>query len=218
MTQHGIFEWEHRLPAWLRPTYRGAFFILGMSIGPTGKLFVLTLLATLLLMGGAVAGLVLFLRLLAVAVVAGGAAGAIQGALHRMDDWGGVGTWLRWTSSIFGYVVVFGFLTPNWPFSLLDPALYVLAAGISTVGAGCLMVVDDRRPGRLTPRRFQLLQNRELMWVSADRAREASPRPDGGQAFAPAFTARAQARQKVREEWNGTMRRSRSKLSWWTRE
>ncbi len=166
-----LFELERRMPAWVRPTYRGALFIFGMSSAWAGKLFVLTILATLMLLAGVERGLALFFGLLGVAVIAGAVGGTIRGILQPVERWGRIGTWLRWNLSIFGYVLAFGFLTPKGPFSLQDPAFYVIAAGISVLGAGCLFLLDDRRPSRPSPRRFRLLQGRERLWAAANRVR-----------------------------------------------
>jgi len=220
----GMFEFESQMPAWLRPTYRGAFFILGMSFGWPGKLLVLTILATLMLMAGAAPGSGLFVGLLGIAVMAGAVSGTIHGVLHPLDHWGRFGAWLRWTLTIFGYVVAFGSLMWWGPFSVGDPGLYAVAAGISTLGAGCLMLLDERRPSRPTPRRLRLLQDRERMWAAADRVRAGmqSRRPNPGDpgeraTFAPS-TEGLRARRSVNEEWLATIRRSSSRLGWWTRE
>lgn len=220
MTKPGIFELEYSLPEWLRPTFRGALFILGMGSGWTGGVFALSILVTFMLMAGATSGLVVFLKLLGVALVAGALAGTIQGALHGMDHWGRIGTWLRWFLSIFGYVVAFGNLTPNWPFSLKDPALYAIATGIAMLGAGCVMLTDERRPSRLSPREFRLTQNRELMWLSADRVhdRMRSLSADAGLHDSADSILRVSARERVRQDWTGSVRRSGLRLSWWTRK
>jgi O-antigen/teichoic acid export membrane protein len=166
-----LFELEARLPAWLRPTYRGACFIFGMGFGWAGKLFVLIILATLMLLAGAGPGLALFFGLLGVAVVAGGAGGTIRGILQPWERWGPIASWLRWTLATFGYVAVFGLLVPDGPFSRPDPTFYAIAAGICALAAGCLVLLDDRRHGRLSPRKFRLLQGRERMWAAANRVR-----------------------------------------------
>ena len=166
-----LFELEPKLPAWLRPTFRGALLILGMSFGWAGKLFALSILATLMLLAGAGRGLALFFGLLGVAVLAGAAGGMIRGILEPMERWGPLGSWLRWTLSIFGYVVAFGFLTPEGPFSRQYPTFYAIAAGFCALGAGCLLLLDDRRPGRPSPRRFLSIRRRERLWAAAARGR-----------------------------------------------
>lgn len=178
-----IFELEGRTPAWLRPTYRGAVFILGLSLGGVGKIFVLGILGTLMLMAGASPGVALFLRLLGVAVIAGAVGGTIHGVLRSLENWGRVGTWLRWALAIFGHLTAFGFLTPGGPLPMRDAMFYVGAAGFAAVGAGFLILLDDRRSGRPSPRSFRLLQNHERLWAAAERARarmQSRQGPEGG--------------------------------------
>lgn len=178
-----IFEFESRTPAWLRPTYRGAVFILGLSLGRVGKLLLLGILATLMLMAGPGPGVALFFQLLGVAVIAGAVGGTIHGVLRPLENWGRVGTWLRWALSIFGHVTAFGFLTPGGPLPMRDAMFYLGAAGFAAVGAGFLILLDDRRSGRPSPRSFRLLQNRERLWAAAERARarmQSRQAPDGG--------------------------------------
>jgi hypothetical protein len=166
-----LFDLEAKLPAWLRPTYRGALFLLGMGLGWAGKLFALGILATLMLLAGAGRGLALFSGLLAVAIIAGAVGGTIRGILQPVERWGPIGTWLRWTLSIFAYVAAFGFLTPEGPFSRQYPAFYVFAAGTCALGAGGLLLLDDRRWGRPSPHRFRAIQRRERLWAAAARVR-----------------------------------------------
>lgn len=218
-----MFALEGRIPEWGRPTYRGAVFILGMMSGWLGKLFVFLMAATLILMAGPGPGLALFFTLLGVSLVAGAVGGAIHGLLHEMDHWGRAGTWIRWTVAIFGYVVAFGSLTPQVPVSFLDPALYALAAVISILGAGVVILLDERRSNRPSPRRFQWLKDRERLWAESDRAR-ARGRPGRVPAGAASATSaiplagpgRA-TRETVKEQWIQTIRKSHSRLSWWTR-
>ena len=166
-----LFDLEDKLPAWLRATYRGAIFILGMSFGWPGKLFGLGILATLMLLAGAGRGLALFFGLLGVAVLAGATGGTIRGILQPVERWGPVGSWLRWTLSIFGYVIAFGFLTPQGPFSRQDPTFYAIAAACCALAAGFMLLLDDRRPGRPSPRRFLSIRRRERLWAAAARGR-----------------------------------------------
>jgi hypothetical protein len=168
---HHLFELEPKLPASLRPAFRGGFFILGMSSGWAGKLFVLSILATLMLLAGAGRGLALFFGLLGVVVLAGVAGGTIRGILQPMERWGLIGSWLRWTLALFGYVVTFGFLTPEGPFSRQYPTFYAIEAGICALTAAGLVLLDDRRLGRPSPRKFRSLQRRERLWFAAARGR-----------------------------------------------
>jgi hypothetical protein len=174
-----LFDLEGKLPAWLRPTYRGALFILGMSLGWAGKLFTLAILATLMLLAGVGPGLALFCGLLAVAMIAGAAGGTIRGLLQPLERWGPIGSWLRWTLSIFGFVAAFGLFTPQGPFSRQYPTYYAIAAGICALGAAGLLLLDDRRLARPSSRSFRLLQGRERLWAAAARvrARVQSPPP-----------------------------------------
>jgi hypothetical protein len=166
-----LFDLKSTLPVWLRPTFRGALFIFEMAFGWAGKLFVVSILATLMLLAGAARGLALFFGLLVVAVIAGAAGGAIRGILQPLERWGLIGRWLRWALSLFGYVLAFGFLTPEGPFSRQYPTFYAIEAGVCALAAGCLLLLDDRRPGRPSPRKFLALQRRERMWAAAARGR-----------------------------------------------
>jgi hypothetical protein len=136
-----------------------------------GRFYVLTLLLTLILMVGPGLGVVLFLRVLGVTMVAGAVGGAIHGVLRPLDQLGRAGTWLRWLVAIFAALVASAALPPHGPFTLQDPALYVVALGAAVLGAGGLLLLDDRRPGRPTPRRFEYLLKRDRLWATADRAR-----------------------------------------------
>jgi len=166
-----LFDLEARLPAWLRPTWRGALFIFGMSFGWIGKLFVLLILATLMLLAGPGPGAALFLRLLLVVVTAGALGGTLRALLQPLERWGALGSWLCWTCSIFGYLATLGLLTPTGPFSRQYSTFYAIVAVISALAAGGLVLLDDRRFGRPSPRRFRLLQGRERLWAEAARAR-----------------------------------------------
>lgn len=175
-----LFELEPRLPPWLRPAYRGALFICGMSVGWTGKLFVLLILSTLMLLAGAGRGVGLFFEILGVALVAGAVGGTLRGMLHPLERWGPFGSWLSWTLAICGYLAVVGLLTPAGPFSRQYPAFYGLAAGVCALAAGCRVLLDDRRVGRLSPDKFRALQGRERLWAAAHRAsarRQGRPAP-----------------------------------------
>ena len=166
-----VAELERRLPARWHPTYQGAVCFLGLGSGAAGKLYVLTLLLTLILLVGPGLAVVLFLGVLGVTMVAGAVGGTIHGLLRPLDRLGRAGTWLRWLIAIFAALVASAVLAPDGPFNLDDPALYVAALGAAVLGAGGLLLLDDRRPGRPTPRRFEYLLKRDRLWAAADRAR-----------------------------------------------
>lgn len=163
-----LLELEKRIPAWLRPTYRGALFIFGMSSGLGGKLFVAVILATLMLLAGAERGLALFLGLALVAVIAGAVAGTLRGILKPLDDWGRPGGWLRSAVTIFGFITTGVFLTPEGPFARADPTFYPVAAAFAALAAGFFVLLDDRRPGRLSPHKFA---SRQRLWTASRQAR-----------------------------------------------
>jgi hypothetical protein len=219
-----MFGLESRLPGWLRPSYRGALFILGMGLGWTGKLLVVLLLATLMLIAGAAPGFVLFFRLLGIAILAGAAAGTIHGVLSPLDAWGHFGAWLRWSLSIFGYTIAIGCLMTSGPFSAGDPALYAFAAGISILGAVCLVLLDDRRLSRPSPPRLRALQGREKLWARADRVRarmasRSQAAGDPGKLATPdGVGEQSPARRRAHLEWLATVRSSTSRVGWWTRK
>ena len=165
-----LLELECQMPAWLRPTYRGALFIFGMSVGWAGKLFTLSILATLTLLAGVEGGVLLFLGSLAVAMGAGAAAGTVHGILYPLERLGQLGTWLRWAGSSFACLVAIPVLAPKGPLSL-DPTFFSLAAAVSALSAGCLILLDDRRPTRPSFRRFQSRQRRARLFAAARGAR-----------------------------------------------
>ena len=49
--------------------------------------------------------------------------------------------------------------------------VFILVAGTCLVAAGCLTLLDDRRPGRLTPHQFRWLQHRDRRWTAARAVR-----------------------------------------------
>lgn len=190
---HPLFALERRLPPWLHPTYRGAVAALGLGFWGTGQLFLLAMLVTWMLMVGPGLGVALFVGALGVTVCAGAAGGMIHGVLRPLHQWGRFGSWLRWLLSIVMAVIAAAILWPDGLFTLRDPALYIIAFGIGALVAGGLLLVDDRQPGRPTPRQFEFLQNRDQLWATADRARirqrhphrDPLPRPgEGGERFA----------------------------------
>lgn len=184
---HRTLAAERHLPAWLHPTYRGAVCVLGLIFGLAGRLFLLALLLSLMFMVGPGPGGVLFLKLLAVTAVGGAVGGTIHGILRPLDELGRAGLWLRWFVAIFGAIVVAVVLTPAGPFSLKDPAFHVIALGLAALGASGLLAADDRRPGRLTRRGYQLCQSHDQLWAAGDRRRAGRepPLPDREVAGAP---------------------------------
>lgn len=166
-----LFELESRMPDWLRPTYRGALFIPGIASSLAGKLLFAAILALLGLMVGSGPALALFLGLLGVSIVAGAAAGTILGLLRPLETLSRAGAWLTWTLAIFGFVAAAVLLTPNGPFTLKEPTFYPFAATCSALAAALVVLLDDRRPGRPSPRQFERRQSRERLWASAARLR-----------------------------------------------
>ncbi|HEX9165372.1 MAG TPA: hypothetical protein VF862_05650 [Gemmatimonadales bacterium] len=162
---------ERRMSAWLHPTYRGAVCWFGLGAGVAGKLYGFLLLATLMVMVGPGPGVVLFLKVLGVAVIAGAVGGTMHGVLRSLDRWGRMGTWLRGLTAIFVALMAAVALTPRGPFNLPDPMLHLFALGLAALGAGGLLLLDDRRPGRPTPGHYQDLLRRDRLWTTADRAR-----------------------------------------------
>jgi hypothetical protein len=166
-----IFEFERRLPAWLRPTCRGAVCLFGLGRGVVGKLYVAVLLVTLTLMVGPGHGVKLFLSLMALTAAAGAVGGTIHGLLGSLAARGALGVWLRWFAALLGAGTAAVLLTPRGPFSLQDPVVLMLLTGTCLVAAGCLTLLDDRRPGRLTPHQFRWLQHRDRRWTAARAVR-----------------------------------------------
>ncbi len=162
-----IFEFERRLPAWLRPTCRGAVCLFGLGRGVAGKLYVATLVITLMVMVGPGNGVMLFLSLVALIATAGAVGGTIHGLLGSLAGRGALGVWLRWFAALLGACIAAVLLTPRGPFSLQDPVVLILIAGTCMVAAGCLTLLDDRQPGRLTPHQYRWLQHRDRRWTAA---------------------------------------------------
>jgi hypothetical protein len=171
----GILELDSQVPDWLRPTYRGAVFILGMAFGWAGALFVAAILALLILMLGGEQGLLLFGGLLAVAVISGAVSGTLYGMLQPLQRGGPLGSWLRWAVAIFGYFASFVLLTPKGPFTLREPTFYPLAAAVAALAALAMVLLDDRGLDRPSPRQFALQQSRKRLWTTA-RLRRARAR------------------------------------------
>lgn len=86
--------------------------------------------------------------------------------------------WLRWTLSLFAYLTTFGSLTAAGPFSRQDLTFYAMQAGLCALGAWGLLLLDDRRPGRLSPKGYRVLQGRQRLWAEAALTRlRLLPRP-----------------------------------------
>lgn len=165
-----IFEFENRLPPWLRPTYRGALLVSGMGFGVSGKVVVLAMLGPWIILLGVGPTAALFVKTIVLVVMAGAVGGTIHGLLRPLENWGRTGVWGRWFLAAFGFAVTLAVITPGAPLSPGESTLYVLAAGFAVLVAGCLVFIDDRRAGRPTPDRFRRLQNRERLWAAEDRA------------------------------------------------
>jgi hypothetical protein len=171
-----IFEFERRLPGWLRPTSRGAVCLFALGRGMAGKLYVAVLVVTLMLMVGPWNGVKLFLSLLALTAAAGAVGGTIHGLLGSLAEWGRSGVWLRWFLALLGTAATAVLLTPRGPFSLQDHFVMLVIASSCMVAAAGLTLLDDRRPGRLTPHQFRWLQHHDRRWTAA-RAIRAPARP-----------------------------------------
>lgn len=183
MSPH-IFAFERRLPAWARPTCRGAFCLLGLGVGVAGGIYVLTLVAALMLLVGVANGVVLFLGILGVTIGAGAAGGAIHGVLAPLGQWSRLGSSLRWFAALLAAFVTSILLTPRGPFSLEDPNVWLIAVSVATLGAGTLVLLDDRRLDRLTPHQYRWLQNRERRWAAQHGMPVRSrPRVTGGRSI-----------------------------------
>lgn len=165
-----LFEFEERLPGGMRPTWRGAVFILRIGLGWQGKLFGAMLVGTEMLMLGARQGMLLFLELTLVAMTAGAVAGTVYGIMRPLQRVSALGIWLRWSVTLFAYVLAFIRLTPSGPFTLHDPAVYPIAAGFAVLGGAFAVLVDDRSLLRPSNRKFELQQLRKRLWTRA-RAR-----------------------------------------------
>jgi hypothetical protein len=157
---YSIFDAEEYLPAWVRPTYRGGVFILGIAIGRTGKLLVTSLLASLMLMTGVLRGAGVFLAVEGATMLAGAAAGTMHGILGWMDRYGRPGAWIQWAASLFVFMAALTLVGPMQLLSLDEPLFYPMAGSLAALGALAMILDDDRRPGRPSPREFRLLQGR----------------------------------------------------------
>lgn len=167
---HNLFELEHRSPAWLRPTFRGALLVVGLGVSETGRLLALVFLGTLTVIVGVVPAASLFLTLFLLTTLAAAAAGTIQGLLEPLEDGGRSGVWLRWFLSGFGFMVILIAITPGAPLAALEPLAGLLATIFGVTVATAALLADPRQSGRPTPERFRRLQNRERLWAAEDRA------------------------------------------------
>ncbi|HUG28307.1 MAG TPA: hypothetical protein VMK53_08435 [Gemmatimonadales bacterium] len=168
------FALERRLPAWLRPTFRGATVILVLGAGVAGKLYVLTLLITLMWLVGPIPGALVLLSLVGLGMAGGAVGGAVYGVLEPLHYWGRrIGAWSRCFLAILGSLITMILLTPRGPFSLFDTQLYLFAVVVAALGAGFLLFLDDRRPGRMTPRQFERVLAQPRLRAAAARRRAA---------------------------------------------
>ncbi len=162
------------MPAWLRPTFRGATVILVLGAGVAGKLYVSTLLITLVLLVGPVQGALVLLSLVGLGMAGGAVGGAVYGVLEPLNYRGRrIGAWLRGFLAILGSLITLILLTPRGPFSLYDTQLYLFAGVVAALGAGFLLFLDDRRPGRMTPRQFERVLAQPGLRAAAARRRAA---------------------------------------------
>jgi hypothetical protein len=164
-----IFDFEVRIPGPLRAPYRGAVFILGMALGLRGKILIVATLGALVFLVGPWRGLLLSIQLTLIAMTAGALAGMIYGLLHPLARAGDFGVWLRWALSIYGYLAGLTLLSPQGPFSVSDPVFHPIAGVFSALGALGMVLTDDRGAGRLSPRRFRMLQNKVLLRAAPRR-------------------------------------------------
>lgn len=164
-----LFDLEARLPRWLRSPYRGAVFIFGLILGWHGKLFLLLVLASLIILAGPAEGLGLLSRFLGIAILAGGAAGIVSGVFEPLGRTGRLGEWFRWVLTIFAYLAVVSLLLPAVPFALPDPIFFWVAGTLSVLGALAMVFTDDRSKSRLPPHQFRLVRNLASLRVAPGR-------------------------------------------------
>jgi hypothetical protein len=199
-----LFDLEARLPRWLRSPYRGAVFIFGLILGWRGKLFLLLVLASLIILAGPGQGLRLLSLFLGIALLAGGAAGIVSGVLEPLGRSGRLGEWFRWALTIFAYLAAISLLLPPVPFALPDPIFFWLAGTFSVLGGLAMVFTDDRSKSRLPPHQFRLVRNLASLrvapgriWqVAADRLAQYEVRR---QALEAELTTRPEARQELVE-------------------
>lgn len=164
-----LFDLEGRLPRWLRAPYRGAVFIFGLILGWHGKLFLLAVLASLLILAGVAEGLRLLSLFLGVALLAGGAAGIVSGVLEPLGRTGRLGEWFRWALTVFAYLAAISLLLPPVPFALPDPIFFWVAGTLSVLIGLAMVYTDDRGKSRLPPHQFRLVRNLASLRVAPGR-------------------------------------------------
>ena len=169
-----LFDFEARLPGFLKPAFRGAVFLFGLGFGPLGKLFFAAVLVVLMLIAGPGHGLRLFAGMFAVAMVAGAGGGIVAGLLEPLGRLGRGGEWCRWVLAIFAFLLLGSLLAPGIPFALPDPAFYWVACSIAAVGAAGLVWTDDRGPHRLPPHQFRLVRSLSALKLAPKRYRAAA--------------------------------------------
>jgi hypothetical protein len=164
-----LFDLEARLPRWLRAPYRGAVFIFGLILGWHGKLFLLLVLASLIILAGPSQGLRLLSLFLGIALLAGGAAGIVSGVLEPLGRTGRLGEWFRWVLTIFVYLAAISLLLPPVPFALPDPIFFWVAGTLSVLVGLAMVFTDDRSKSRLPPHQFRLVRNLASIRVAPGR-------------------------------------------------
>lgn len=169
-----LFDFETRLPAPLRPPYRGGIFLLGLGFGPLGKLFYATILLLLILAIGPWHGLRMFFGIFAVAMLSGAGAGIIAGLLEPLGRLGRGGEWCRWFLAIFAFLLLCSTLAPPVPFALPDPAFYWVAGTLAGLGAAGLVWADDRGPHRLPSHQFRLVRSLSALRMAPGRFQAAA--------------------------------------------
>jgi hypothetical protein len=160
------FDFELRLPGWLRPTYRGAVCLFGMLMGSGGKILFATVLAVLVGLDGPLRGGLVFLTLIAVAMIAGAVAGLVHGLFQPLQRRGSLGTWITWNLVILTYLAMLSLFAP---FSIRDPFVLWALGSVSALGALGMVLVDDRADNRPSPRMFARLRSRALLFAAPER-------------------------------------------------
>jgi len=160
------FDFELRLPGWLRPTYRGAVCLFGMLMGRGGKILFATVLAVLVGLAGPLRGALVFLALIAVATIAGAVAGLVHGLFQPIQRRGSLGTWITWNLVILTYLAMLSLFAP---FSIRDPFVLWALGSVSALGALGMVLVDDRADNRPSPRTFARLRSRALLFAAPER-------------------------------------------------
>lgn len=160
------FDFELRVPGWVRPAYRGAVFLFGMMMGRGGKVLVVTVLAVLVGLAGPLRGVLVFFVFIAVAMIAGAVAGLVHGLLQPLQRRGRLGTWVTWGLVILAYLATLSLFAP---FSIRDPFLLLVLGGASALGALGMVLLDDRAHNRPSPRTFARLRHRALLLAAPER-------------------------------------------------